>query len=428
MSTCALFVVAPICKAASPSSSVPAVPEKSGRCAPPRPATKLNLRDASELDAELRRFSAVVYSDSDVLPKQVDLVRERRGDLRYAIERYHGGFRAFRAISSQRTRAPRTSQPKLEAFNKLDSQIRLFIEEYVVPLDPAYATIARLYFPTHAALRLSGRSDLVRAVREFGGSRAVARRMGLHLHYHATTDYAGEYARFVAEMRRFISEAQRELAYGVLFDKDDVSEKTASVPMPTAAQLHDAGRIDLIAGVRVHGGSAKVASLLGLKLQRGRRTSTSRASITGSGENKTNRTAESARVRTMLDETFFQVECCTDAVALFHNNGNRLRRDAKDEPRGGAGGALLPREGGRRRTHYHFQDFQVVESELAGFIFDDGTPGVMPTAKELIRAGRRDLVRAMQMHGGQKNVAARLGLVRRSMGRKKVLTATGVDS
>ncbi len=128
--------------------------------------------------------------------------------------------------------------------------------------------------------------------------------------------------------------------------------------------------------------------------------------------------------RTFFDEGFFQMEVCTDEAVLVHNEGNKVRQELRKAPaeeRGGGGGALLPKAGGRRREKHYFSSFERLQQELMCFIFDDGVAGVMPTAQELIRAGRRDLVRAMQLHGGQKIVAAKLGLVMHSMGRKKVL-------
>lgn len=83
--------------------------------------------------------------------------------------------------------------------------------------------------------------------------------------------------------------------------------------------------------------------------------------------------------------------------------------------RGGGGGALLARHGGRRRPAHHWSDFSAVRTELAAFCYDNGSPGVMPTAAELAAAGRRDLVRGMARYGGLKAVADRLGWVRVSL-------------
>lgn len=394
----AAFVVTPLTAALTPASSV----NTSRRFQCPRTAN-VNLRDARALDAELRRFSEKVFADANVLPRLSDLSREQRGDLRYAIVQYHGGFRAFRTVSTQRPRRRRstnstnktnsksentaaTDETGME-FRELADQIREFIEEHIVPLDKDHADLSRRYFPTHAAFRLSGRSDLTRQIQKHGGSRAVALRMGLHLHYHAATDYAGEPARFRMELRRFI-------APGTRFDP-------TSVRMPTNAELHRAGRLDLIAGIRVHGGAAAVANSLNVKMARGPRPA----------EPKAPRTPP-----TVLDESFFALEV-SDEEALRHNATNALR--PAHEERGYSGGALLPRDGGRRRAHYHYQNFDTVKRELHGFIFDDGTPGCMPTQSELIKAGRRDLVRAMQIHGGQKMVARKMGLARKSAGRKQ---------
>lgn len=413
----------------------------------PRSA-KLNLRDPAELKAELRRFSLAVFADEDVFPRRSDLIRERRSDLRYAIERYHGGFRTLRKASSQSSHKSKdaSASPNVEKsigktpdnldnFEVLSAKIRQFVEEHIVPLDEKHADLARTFFPTHAALRSAGRTDLVKAVRRAGGSRAVAARMQLGLHYHASTDYSGECKRFLAEMRRFAASEEKTRVAEELTD-----ESEAARLFPTTAQLHSRGRLDLLSGIRAHGGSAAVAAALGMKLQRGRSSArvVSAAlrvqeacgdavplndALLGATEHaKTSGVIDGAvgYARTVFDEAFFQLDVCKEPAALHHNRGNRLRVAAHKEPRGGAGGALLPREGGRRRERYYFNNFENVRHELNCFIFDDGVPGVMPTAAELIRAGRRDLIRAMQLHGGQKTVAARLGLVRQSMSRKQV--------
>lgn len=435
---------APVCvlSAASP----PARPKASASPRRPRaPPVRLNLRDPRELDAELRRFSLTTFQDEDVLPRARDLLNARRGDLRYAITRYHGGFRALRLARQRAARAEMAAAASEPAFAALARKIRTFIESELAPLDDAHAEVARSMFPTHAALRAAGRNDIVKGVRSAGGSRAVALRMGLRLHYHATTDYTGERGRLLAELRRFVTERGNE---GVF---------------PTAGEMHEAGRLDLLAGLRAHGGSRRLADEMGLRLQRGRprrdadglRRSLEAlgaaslpadgslaaagrvdalAAIRGLGGREAAAAAigveaASDPARTFFDEALFSLEACPDEAILVHNSGNKVRQmedRAPVEERGGGGGALLPREGGRRRERHYFAQFDRLRQELLCFIFDDGVAGVMPTAQELIKAGRRDLVRACQLHGGQKTVAARLGLLMHSMGRKKILERVAV--
>ena len=59
----------------------------------------------------------------------------------------------------------------------------------------------------------------------------------------------------------------------------------------------------------------------------------------------------------------------------------------------------------------HWQDFVKVEQEILAFIKQCGTPGVMPTYETLKKAGRNNLVQAIQTHhAGRQAVAKRLGL------------------
>ncbi len=58
-------------------------------------------------------------------------------------------------------------------------------------------------------------------------------------------------------------------------------------------------------------------------------------------------------------------------------------------------------------------DFATLQRELLAFIVAHGVAGVMPSQDLLRRAGRADLERAIQAHGGMAAVAARLGLAQR---------------
>ncbi len=55
----------------------------------------------------------------------------------------------------------------------------------------------------------------------------------------------------------------------------------------------------------------------------------------------------------------------------------------------------------------------MLEQELLAFIAEHGVPGAMPTQQLLHRAGRHDLMRGIQVHGGSAAVGERLGLAHR---------------
>ncbi len=66
----------------------------------------------------------------------------------------------------------------------------------------------------------------------------------------------------------------------------------------------------------------------------------------------------------------------------------------------------------KRRPNGFWSNLKVLNHELRQFIRDEEGSHVdsMPTAQELVRAGRSDLVRAIRMHGGFSEVAASVGM------------------
>lgn len=316
-----------------------------------------------------------------------------------------------------------------------------FIDERARFLDLKNAGVIRRYMPRQVDFVEKGRNDLVWAIRFYGGMKVVAKKMGLLMNYHAGVDYKGEFERLVDEIGRFV-----EIEGGVGVGKG---------LFPTAEMMRRCGRLDLVVGIRNHGGVGVVAGKMGLKVQKGALAAKERkrnpewlkrelgsvskgfmptnAELIDRGRLDLLRTVKNLGGRvivaemlgieiddgTFLSEDIFEQEVCHSKAALDYNLGNDLQRKATDSIpiRGGGGGSILGREGGRRREAYRFQDFERLKDELMCFIFDDGQMGVMPTRTELLRAGRGDLLRAMAVHGGQKLVAKRLRLVRNGEGR-----------
>lgn len=588
---------------------------------------QLVLRSPTALAAELRRFSASIGADPGAMPREADLLRHRRGDLRYAIRAHHGGYRAAASAAALRYTGA-AAAGRYAHFSALAADLRAFIDARAAGVaDTRHAALAARHMPRVVDLLDAGRSDLAHAIAAHGGQHVVARRLGLHLHYHAVTHYRGAWGVLVEEVWRFIADRD-----GVPAEERGGSGGRGTIPtsggaggdsgaaaaahgrFPTTAQLRAAGRLDLVAGIKAHGGVVVVASLLGLKLQVGRRRSGSAAVAAavrvpapaadsaaaatpaavagqcgGSGDGGSDAklawlgrqlaaiaaaadddglggvlrpawTAPTTRAvveeaaaarsatapcvaapvcavmpsstallrsgrvdvlraisaaggraavakalgiphldRSVLVEEWAGADVVASAEALAYNGGNALNagrlgdalplaatataaagraalavagipsavpaagcaaapagadnlrvasrgsaamatttsppRPAEPLPfppspqpplprasppdweagRGGGGGALLARHGGRRRPAHHWSDFSAVRTELAAFCYDNGSPGVMPTAAELAAAGRRDLVRGMARYGGLKAVADRLGWVRVSL-------------
>jgi len=217
--------------------------------------------------------------------------------------------------------------------------------------------------------------------------------------------------------------------------------------MPTLSMLKDAGRLDMVAGIKHHGGFQKIAMLTGLKMIRGAKVCRARESdvewlgrqlaafgdvfgrmptsrelldngridIVRSIQQHGGRDAVSKRFgldcehdSTLLSEDFMELEICGD-VAVLDNSTL---------------GAHAGETTGRRPPHF-YKDFERVKADLQSFILANGDVGVMPTAKQLMASGRGDLMRAIKLHGGHKTVAKKLQLVVYSDGKSKVRKRSG---
>lgn len=63
-----------------------------------------------------------------------------------------------------------------------------------------------------------------------------------------------------------------------------------------------------------------------------------------------------------------------------------------------------------KKQQGYWDEFTNLKSELLDFIKEQGTQGVMPTAAELRKAGRNDIINALQKHRGHQSIAELLGL------------------
>jgi hypothetical protein len=61
----------------------------------------------------------------------------------------------------------------------------------------------------------------------------------------------------------------------------------------------------------------------------------------------------------------------------------------------------------------YWKEFATLERELLAFIDEHSVPGAMPTLQAMRDAGRMDLIRGLQTHGGLVAVGERLGLAHR---------------
>src|SRR4028118_279802 len=66
--------------------------------------------------------------------------------------------------------------------------------------------------------------------------------------------------------------------------------------------------------------------------------------------------------------------------------------------------------GSERKPNGYWNDFTNLKRELITFIEEHGTPSMMPTQKELAKAGKSSLSFAIRKHGGWQLVAENLRL------------------
>ncbi len=246
--------------------------------------------------------------------------------------------------------------------------------------------------PTREQLKQSGRSDLIAAIDTHGGSFAVAQRLQLQLTSgNKPNGYWDDFARVEEAIRCFLTTSHNPRK------------------MPTLAQLKQAGQGDLVAAIARHGGIGAVAQCLDLQLS-------------------------SSDHPVGYWNDFSHVE--EELRSFIHKQGTPGTMPTGAQLRDAGYGSLLKgivKHGGIAATAQrlglklvstakpsgYWNNFAHIEQELNQYIQERGTSGVMPTHSELSKAGRLDLVNAIQgTHGGFTAVAQRLGLQQHISGKQ----------
>jgi hypothetical protein len=258
-------------------------------------------------------------------------------------------------------------------FAHVETELLAFIEEYGIPG----------IMPIEKELLQAGRGDLAKAIRRHKGIEAVAQRLELQLPPHKRKSYGywDDSANVTTELLKFIAE------YG-----------TPGL-MPKQNELTRVGYHSLAMAIDHYGGIFAVAQRLGLCLSH-------------------------AQHPDGYWDDFANVE--RELLAFVSDHGysgvmpsrNDLRQVGLHDLNG-----ALKKHGGtsavakrlnlqpKIKPMRHWDDFTNVERTLSAYIAEYGTPGVMPTASELQKAGQNSLVIAMPLrHGGMARVAERLGL------------------
>ncbi len=198
---------------------------------------------------------------------------------------------------------PRKPSGYWQVWDNLAQELTAFILEHGKPGQ----------MPTKAALTQAGRSDLINAIRAFGGQEAVATRLGMANSQHPP-GYWDDFSRVADAIRTFMAQ------HGV------------TGVMPGITQLQKYGPPGLRRAIHQHGGPAAVAVRL----------------------------------------------------------------------------ELLPAK--QRHPDHYWNDFAMVRLALQAFCAEHGLVDKLPSKKTLTRYGRHDLTGAIQLHGGWRVVARKLGL------------------
>lgn len=239
------------------------------------------------------------------------------------------------------------------------------------------------FMPTYGEFRKAKRSDLARAVHEFGGSQKVAHQFGLKLKSTAKPrGYWKDFGNVEAELSDYIQ------TFG----------KTSAMPLST--ELEEAGQSSLVQAItNIHGGFEAVAKRLQLTYESRRH---GYWADVANIENEVRGLAQRLGTPDVMP-TQEQLGALGGGIkrAIIKNHGG-LRALAKK---------LGLRLSYKRKPKGHWNDFQNFEQELRTYIEKFGKCGTMPTQGELASANRSDLLHAITRHyGGMQAVAEILNL------------------
>ncbi len=350
----------------------PSVAKRLGLERPNSAKTPGFWNDFENVEKEIRSI-AIAQDMIGVMPSVAQLTALGRSDLVSAIGK-HGGFRTV----AERLHLERKDRDKpfgyYNDFENVERELRAFITKYGI----------EGVMPTRNELASNGHSSLNGAIHKQGGFATVAKRLGLkQSNKDKPSGYWLNIENVERELRGFITEHGVE---GI---------------MPYGSELLAAGRGDLKDTIgKKHGGFRAVAKRFGLKYQDTRKHS-------GYWNDFSSVEKE---LREFIKDHGTNDVMPTDGDLISINRFDLLSAIRKF----GTMFEVAARLG--LKTKYHppnyWDDFSNVERELRAFINEFGTDGFIPTEDELTKARRSDLVRAIHMHGGIRQVAGRLNLSR----------------
>jgi hypothetical protein len=237
--------------------------------------------------------------------------------------------------------------------------------------------------PRLGALEQAGRKDLLRAIRRWGGSRALARRLGIKVksRHPKPSGYWNRGNNFERELQTFIQEHGQP---GV---------------MPSSALLIRSGRDDLKGAIDFRGGFKAVARQLGLNPASNQKPAGYWHSLKNLETELQAFIQKHGPPGIMPTTPMLDAQKCYTLVWAINKHGGFWEVARKL--------GLSPDLNPKPPNYWTLKN---LKRELFAFIRRRRRPGVMPIGAQLQRAQRADLLAAIQKHGGLRAAAKRFGL------------------
>jgi hypothetical protein len=326
--------------------------------------------DFANVASELQNFIAE-HGTSGVMPKQNELAQAGRRDLAIAID-HHGGFFIVAQLLGLQLSHAQHPDGYWDEFVNVERALLAYIEKYGM----------QGAMPSRGELIKAGLGDLAGAFDKYGGSSAVAKRLGLQMKIKPM----GHWDDFSN-----VEEALRTFTY----------ERRTPGVMPTNKELQNAGQSGLAIAIKKHGGISAVAERLGLQLSYTAKPGGYWDDIT--------------IVENEL-RSFIKAEGIPGVMPTSGALQKAGRGDLSTAITNHGGIPTLAERFGlvysySAKPGRYWNDFANIQQEIFDFIQAQGTPGTMPTSIELRNSGKHSLAAAINAHGGFAVVAERLKLI-----------------
>jgi hypothetical protein len=334
--------------------------------------------------------------EDEDMPTAVDLKNAQRHDLLNAISKA-GGFKAVaQQVGLKSVRKRRKAVGYWEDVEHVKQEVLSFVAENRIGGEETR-------MPTLAELRTAGRVDLEQGIRKHGGFRKVAAVIGIQPAAQRREDgFWKDFLRVKEALQLFV--AQRDEQASLLQEEcrgemdgaeTSVSGRNILVTMPSQRELRDAGRSDLAQAItEFHDGFGAVGERMGYK----RRTSDLSEFYKLAQELLRFCREEMKNLPVMPNSSMLRKHGRSDLLAAITKHG---------------GMASVSERLGLQyivRTREIYRDWDAFRRGLLAYTESQGTPGQMPSSRELRNFNRSDLYQGILYWGGPRVVAQKVGL------------------